>query len=413
MVGTSEELKEEMADLALTMAQDSKFAASELAEAYFFLASAGFDAELSMAALAPLLDFATAGAFDLATATDLLTDAQSALGLTSADTIQNMENMVRLSDVLVKANTLANATVQQFSESLTNEAGAAIKAFNIDVETGVAVLAVYADQGIKGMKAGSLFGRSLRLLTKEAVDNEKAFKKLGVTVFDEEGEVRNFADIIGDMENAFEGMSTKARNAALEQLGFKARVQQAILPLIGASEKIREYDAGMRNAGDITKEVADKQMLSLANQIKVLDNSFNVFLVTLGETFKPIATDVIAFLKGITQEATALLKIVDALGGVKVVATAFAREVIDTSLALTNVLLPGSGALGGAAADAVLGTSAENQQAIAGGFTQTLLNSMLATSKEQLAETKKLTDKTADNTGVVGTTVTSVVPLGA
>ena len=63
-----------------------------------------------------------------------------------------MAQMSRVSDVLVRANTLANATVQQFSTALTSKAGAALKSFNKDVEEGVAVLAAMADQGIKAFK---------------------------------------------------------------------------------------------------------------------------------------------------------------------------------------------------------------------------------------------------------------------
>ena len=119
----------------------------------------------------------------------------------------------------------------------------------------------------------------------------------------------------------------------------------------------------------------------------------------------------IAFLKDITTEATALLNIVDSLGGVKVVAQAVLGDVART---IEGVLSPEAIAGEGTAiSDRTFGTSAENRQALGSSFAQTILNSILTTSKEQLAETKKLTDKTADNTGVVGTTVTSVVPLGA
>ncbi len=61
---------------------------------------------------------------------------QSALGLTVDNAEENLGNLTRVTDVLVKANTLANATVQQFSEALTNKAGAALRILNKDVEEG-------------------------------------------------------------------------------------------------------------------------------------------------------------------------------------------------------------------------------------------------------------------------------------
>ena len=135
---------------AKSVSKTTTYSAKQAAEAYYFLASAGMSAATSMAALPKVAKFAQAGNFDLALATDLVTDAQSALGLSSKDTAKSIEGLTRVSDVLVKANTLANASVQQFSESLTNKAGAALRLVGKDVEEGVAVLAAFADQGLKG-----------------------------------------------------------------------------------------------------------------------------------------------------------------------------------------------------------------------------------------------------------------------
>ena len=99
---TEDQLKS-MEQASIDVARTTTFTATESAKAFFFLASAGLDAEQSIGALPQVSKFAQAGAFDLALATDLLTDAQSSLGLTSKDTAENIENMARVSDVLVKA----------------------------------------------------------------------------------------------------------------------------------------------------------------------------------------------------------------------------------------------------------------------------------------------------------------------
>jgi hypothetical protein len=68
-----------------------------------------------------------------------------------------------------------------------------------------------------------------------ATENAKAYKQLGISVLDSGGNLRNMADILGDMETAFGDMSPKVRSAALEALGFQKRMQQVIIPLLGAS----------------------------------------------------------------------------------------------------------------------------------------------------------------------------------
>lgn len=224
----------------------------------------------------------------MALATDLLTDAQSALGLSVEDVNEDMKNMVRLSDVLVKANTLANATVQQFSESLTNDAGAALKTLNKDVEEGVAVLAAYADQGVKGQVAGSQLGRVIRLLNKSALENAEAHKELNFQVFDGNGKMRNMADIVKNLEQVTEGMSDETRAATLSMLGFEARVQQAILPLIGMSDKIADYERKLRQAGGTTQNVAENQMQSFSARMGVLKNRITAVAIEAGQKLAPI-----------------------------------------------------------------------------------------------------------------------------
>ncbi|KKK79053.1 hypothetical protein LCGC14_2837380, partial [marine sediment metagenome] len=239
----------EMEQAARQVAKTTTFSAKEAAEAYFFLASAGLDAAQSIGAMPKVAAFAQAGNFELALATDLLTDAQSALGLTVDDTAKNIENMSRVSDVLIKANTLSNATAQQFSESLTNKAGPALRATNKSVEEGVAVLSVFADQGIKGAEAGTKLGIVLRDLQTKALQNAGEFEQLGISVFDSEGEMRNMADIIGDVESALGPLSTAQRKATLLQLGFSDKSVSAVQALLGNSEAIREYQTELEKAG--------------------------------------------------------------------------------------------------------------------------------------------------------------------
>ncbi len=300
---------EEMRNAALSLSGTVAQAPKELAESYFFLASAGKNAAQAMALLPRVSEFATAGAFDMALATDLLTDAQSALGLATKNVAQDTLNLVRVGDVLVKANTLANASVQQFSIALTSKAGAALKSYNVDVEEGVAVLAALADQGIKAQLAGNALDRVIRLLSKASRDNTKEFQKLGFSVFKADGSMRNLADIIGNIEDITKTMSVEMKSATLEMLGFEARVQGVILPLLGTSDAIRTYEKELRNAKGITKEVSDKQMKSFANQMKVLRNQIATVGIEIGEKLSPM----IKGLSRIIKAAIAMWKSFDSV----------------------------------------------------------------------------------------------------
>lgn len=288
MGDVSDKMKKEMSGAARDMSKRTKQSAAELANAYYFLASAGYDAAQSIKALPVVTKFATAGNFEMSLATDLLTDALSALGMAVDDAAKNEINLIEVSDVLVKANTLANASVQQFSESLTNKAGAALKILGKTVQEGTAVLAAYADQGVKGAEAGTQLGIVLRDLQKAAINNEQAFKDSKISVFDNAGEMRNMADVIGDVESSLEGMSDKQKKATLSTLGFQEKSISSLLTLIGTSEKIREYQVALEDAAGTTENVSEKQLQNFNDQLTILKNRLIDVAIGLSQDLLPV-----------------------------------------------------------------------------------------------------------------------------
>ncbi|OEG63388.1 MAG: phage tail tape measure protein, partial [Halanaerobium sp. MDAL1] len=266
MGDVSNEMRTQMEETARQVALSTDKSAKEAADSYYYLASAGMDAAEAMEALPKVAQFATAGNFDMATATDLLTDAQSALGLAAEDTAEHMENMQRVSDVLTQAQNMANASTQQFSEALTNEAAASLKATNKSIEEGVAVLSVFADQGRKGSEAGNTLARTLTYLQDAQGKNTDTWEELNMSIYDSEGNMKNMADIVEMLEGRMEGLSSQEQTSLLKRLGFNAETQKTINLLMGTSEQIREYQTELENAGGATEEIAKKQMKSMQKQ---------------------------------------------------------------------------------------------------------------------------------------------------
>ena len=291
MVGLSADMRKSMEDLAISLSKQGVKSATDLAESYFFLASAGLTAEQSLAALPGVLSFATAGAFDMATATDLLTDAQSALGMKTEDAQQNMLNMVKISDILVKGNVLANASVQQFSESLTTQAGPAMKAYRVQLEQGVSVLLAYADQGLKAGQSGVMFSRLLRLMSDSFDRNKEAWDALGITLYDQEGRWRDFSDIFGELSAHFDSIAVEDFTAGLKELGFQAKTAQVILPLLGTQDAMKKYAEMLAEAGGITERVAKYQMTSLTSALKVMWHNITAVGISIGRHLRgPVET---------------------------------------------------------------------------------------------------------------------------
>ena len=211
----------------------------------------------------------------MALATDLATDSQSALGLTVKDAEQNLTNLTRVTDVLVKANTLANASVQQFAEALTTKSGSALKVANKQIEEGVAVLSAFADRGVKGAEAGEKLNQLIRDTTRAVGKNADVFKQYNIDILDNEGNLKNLADVIEELDRGMEGMSDQQKAVLLDQLGLNRGVADAVKILSGAGDQIRAYEQALSDAGGTTEDVANKQIESLKGQSELLGSKFD------------------------------------------------------------------------------------------------------------------------------------------
>ena len=288
ILNMNDSIRESMERLALTISSRSIKSARDLAQGYFFLASAGMSAQEAMANLELVTQFAQAGMFSMAKATDLATDAFSALGMKTGSAAEQAEKLRHVTDTLVEANTLANATVEQFSLALTTRAGAAMKSYNIELEEGVAVLAAMADQGTKAQRAGTEFDRLLRLLTKASISSKEEWQQLGFTIFNSQGDLLNMADIIENIEVQMAGLSSQQKVARLDMMGFEARVQQVILPLLGTSDAIRKYQQEMEQMSDTTRKVSDEQLKSFASQLTIVKNKIDELKIQIGTMLGPV-----------------------------------------------------------------------------------------------------------------------------
>lgn len=277
----------QMEATALALATKSVSSAEELAGAYYYLASAGLDAQRSMKALGVTQRLAVAGDMQLERATETLTDSIANLGLASKDTEQYARNMQRVSDVLVKAGADSNASTEQLAVSLRTKAGASLRMFNKDVEEGVAVLMAFGNQGVKAENAGESLNIVIRDLARANLLNRQAWKDFGVDVFDAAGNMRNLGLIMKDMEDRMGLMTDSGKKSALMMLGFQDRTVSATNALIGMSGQIIQFEADLRKAGGFTDRVANEQLDNLNSQLTILKNTLNVLWIRIGREITP------------------------------------------------------------------------------------------------------------------------------
>lgn len=298
------ELKKELADTAKALSLKSEFDPAQLAGGLKELSAAGLDAKQSMSALPIVERFATAGAFDLASATQLLMDSQSALGMVEKDEVKNRENLLRVSDALVRAGDQSTASPKQFAEALANGAADA-KQYGMELEEVMAVLDAFAMKGNKGASAGSDLGRGLRLTTRAVNENGDAWKRYGIQATQANGEMVRYTEIIAGLEKAMKGLSGPQRAMMLQQLGFESLAQNAILPLVGMSDAIREWTKEQKNNADYTKNTAAIQAESYTQGIKRMWHEIQLAGMAIGEDLAPYVVAVTRYFVDAVKWTTA------------------------------------------------------------------------------------------------------------
>lgn len=286
MAGTSP-VRQQMEETAFGISRRSITSPRELAQAYYYLGTAGYDASRAMSVLPDVERFAVAGMMDMNKATELLIGAQNALGLASQDEVVNLRNLTRVMDTLTAGGIMALGTVEELSEALTNRSAAAMRSTGIEIEEGVAILAAYAEQNIRGRLAGNQLAIMLRELQVAAITSSEAWQRNRVAVFSIDGSMKPIADIVRQLELRMEGMSAIERRVFLMQLGLTQRSIGALMPLIGKSEAIRGYQAALENVEGTTRRIAEFQLTSFTNQMKILWNNITEVGIGIGQNLAP------------------------------------------------------------------------------------------------------------------------------
>lgn len=277
-----------MTDAVRKLSMESKFAPDQLAKALYHLASAGLDAEQSVGSLPIVTKFATAGAFDLSKATDLLSTVTTSLGMRSKDAAENLAGFTKVADVLTHTARLAQGSVQEFSRGFTREFASELRFANKGIEEGAALLAVYHQMGLKGELASQKASMAFRYMMQTGLEHKEAQKELGIEFFNSSGQLKRMSEIAEMLEKRLNGLTTQQRAAVLLQAGFTARMRQSITPLIGNSAMLKEFEEKIKEAGGATETMANKQMTAFSNQMQVVRNHVSLLLIDIGEQLAPV-----------------------------------------------------------------------------------------------------------------------------
>ena len=281
---TGEEL-EMLRQTAKDFGETTKYSASEAADALGFMALAGWDAEQSASSLGGVLNLAAASNMDLAEASDMVTDYLSAFGLEAKDSAY-------FADLLAYAQANANTTTAGLGEAFKNSA-ANMNAAGQDIETTTALLAMMANQGLKGSEAGTALTAVMRDLTAKMDEGAIAIGDTSVAVMDANGDYRDLTDILKDVEAATAGMGDAEKAAALSTTFTADSIKGLNLMLNAGIDNAADFEAELRKSSGTAEKMADVMQDNLQGDLTKLNSAFEGLQLTLFETSNGAMRDIV------------------------------------------------------------------------------------------------------------------------
>ena len=292
---------------ARELGASTTFSASEAADALGYMALAGWDTADMLDGVGGVLSLAQAGEMDLAAASDLVTDYLSAFNMTAADT-------TRMVDVLAYAQANANTTVDGLGQAFKNCA-ANCNAAGMDVETTSAAISMLANQGLKGSEAGTALTAVMRDMTAKMDDGAIAIGDTSVAVTDAQGNYRDFADILADVEAATNGMGDAERASALMTTFTADSIKGLNLLLNAGSDELAGFREELYGAAGAAEQTATTMTDNLGGDLAALNSALEELALKVYDSLKEPLRDAVQFLTGTAVPAlTALLENIDEVG---------------------------------------------------------------------------------------------------
>ena len=273
------------------MGATTSFSAKEVADAANFMALAGWDINEVYAGMPDILNLANGAGMDLATTCDIVTDYLSAWGMSAEET-------GRLTDIMAKASTSSNTSVQQLADGYKNCAATA-NSFGFSVEDTTAMLMAFADQGLKGAEGGTALNAMIRDMTNNMKEGAIQIGETSVAVLDSNGNFRELTDIMGDIEKATAGMSDGEKALALQNTFTADSIKGVNLALGAGSESLEGYQAGLLDCEGTTKAMSDTMDSTTQGSIKKLNSAWEELKLKVWDVVKPAFKAVVDGLTGV------------------------------------------------------------------------------------------------------------------
>ncbi len=274
---------------AREMGSKTKFSASEAAEAMNYMAMAGWKTEDMLSGIEGVMNLAAASGEDLATTSDIVTDALTAFGLSAQDS-------GNFADILAAASSNANTNVSMMGETFKYCAPIA-GALGFSAEDTAEAIGLMANAGIKGSQAGTALRTIMNNLSGDVKICGSSIGEVTVATTNADGSMRDLSDILADCRTAFSGLSESEKAAAAESLVGK-NAMSGFLALMNAGEgDINKLSSAIANCDGTAANMADTMNNNLEGQLTILKSQLQELAISFGEMLMPAIRTIVGWIQ--------------------------------------------------------------------------------------------------------------------
>ena len=287
--GQSVNTMDTLSKLAKKMGAETAFSASECAEALNYLALAGYGTQQMCDTLPTVLNLAAAGDIQLASASDMVTDAMSALGM-------GVDEAGTMVDQMAKTVSTTNTSVAQLGEGILTIGATAksIKGGTAELNTALGIL---ANNGIKGAEGGTHLRNIILSLQSPTDAAVKQMEALGISVYDSEGNMRSLNDILGDLNTSMDGMTSAEKSNIISTIFNKTDLSSVNALLANTGSTWDDLQQKITDGGGAAQQMADTQLDNLQGQITILKSALEGLAISFGELLMPAIKQIVGWIQ--------------------------------------------------------------------------------------------------------------------
>lgn len=268
----------------------TKFTAKDSADAFGYMAMAGWKTEDMLNGIDGIMSLAAASNEDLATTSDIVTDALTAFGLQASDS-------GHFADVLAQASANANTNVGMMGESFKYVAPVA-GALKYSVEDVSLALGLMANASVKGSMAGTSLKTSLANLAAPTDKMQGAMDKYGISLTKRNGEMKTLHEVLDNLRSSLGGLSETEQTAAASTI-FGKEAMAGMLAIINASaDDYNKLTAAVNNADGASQQMADTMLDNMNGSFTLLQSAVDGAKIALGERLSPYLREFATWITG-------------------------------------------------------------------------------------------------------------------